>query len=369
MMKILIVNTHLFDAVGGSEVQCEIIARGLQARGHEVLYFAVKGKKHPPRQYHTSYAVWPSALTPEALKEALRDFKPDIVYWRSNKKHLLESARIIKEFDTPIVFAASHISDVKHWHVREKILVNSIRNLKSALFTLRQTIRNQYNHRALRIIDGLVVNNADFLHISDVSRQVFIPNSAEDKVVPFSWPRPFCVWVSQIKGRKNPEQYVELARRMQDSGIDFLMVGAIQAPKYEWIQNSNRTPKNFYYLGAKSLEEVNGILKESLFLVHTCEPEGFPNVFIQTWMQGKPVVSLYFDPCGYIEDKALGFVSGGMGAFARDAETLLHDANRRIAIGERARMFAGDMFDPEKNTGILERFLFRIVASPEVDNN
>jgi len=357
-MKILIINKHILDSLGGSEIQCDIIARELQKKGHDILYFAINGKR---KGYNTSYKIIPRFLSEKTISKVCKQFKPDIIYWRYNKNHLLKILKEIKKYNIPIVFSVSHISDVKRWHVREKIKINSIKNIKSTILTLRQSVINFYNHRAFNYVDGLISLNSNYLNIAPVARQIFIPNSSvEDKTIPFSWPKNFCVWVANIKPRKNPEKFVELAYKLNYSKIDFLMIGEMQSDKYNWIYDSKHTPSNFYYLGPKSIEEVNGILKESLFLVHTCEPEGFSNNFIQAWIQSKPVISLYFDPCGYISQKKIGYVSRNMNKFVKDTIELVENEKLRNEIGNRAKKFAQENFSPEKNISLLESFLKQV---------
>jgi hypothetical protein len=42
-MKILIINQHISDALGGSEMQCDLIAHGLTNLGHQVIYGFITG--------------------------------------------------------------------------------------------------------------------------------------------------------------------------------------------------------------------------------------------------------------------------------------------------------------------------------------
>jgi len=93
-------------------------------------------------------------------------------------------------------------------------------------------------------------------------------------------------------------------------------------------------------LGEKPLREVNGILRGALFLVHTCQPEGFPNVLIQAWMQGKATVSLAYDPDRLIQTQQFGFFSGSFEQFVQDTKMLLDNATMRAEMGQRAHTFA-----------------------------
>ena len=88
------------------------------------------------------------------------------------------------------------------------------------------------------------------------------------------------------------------------------MVGCVRNKRYAYFEDPAATPVNLHYLGPKTVAEVNGILAKSQFLVHTCEPEGFGNVFIQAWLQGRPTLTLEYDPDGIIAREALGAVGG-----------------------------------------------------------
>jgi glycosyltransferase involved in cell wall biosynthesis len=52
-------------------------------------------------------------------------------------------------------------------------------------------------------------------------------------------------------------------------------------------------------------------IANSKALVSTSPMEGFPNIFIEAWACGIPVLSLYFDPGGVIKREQLGEVAEG----------------------------------------------------------
>ena len=104
------------------------------------------------------------------------------------------------------------------------------------------------------------------------------------------------------------------------------------------------------------------MIRQSLFLAHTCAPEGFPNVFIQAWRQAKPVVSLFYDPDRMLENHRLGYCSGTFEQFIRDTGNLIGNSAARKDIGARAEAFARQHFDPASNTRKLEAFLQEICS-------
>ena len=99
-MKILIVNQHVNDVIGGSEAQCGLIAKGLTKLGHSVVYGICKPK-------HKNYNVPYSTVkldTPLILLfiKALNQIKPDIIYCRHNK-HKLQSCVLVAKIKKSIL--------------------------------------------------------------------------------------------------------------------------------------------------------------------------------------------------------------------------------------------------------------------------
>lgn len=115
-MKIAIVNQHPTDMLGGSEIQCDIIARTLVEFGHEVDYIAVGG--HDCDAYEVPYRVRPVARQAKAIAEQVIAAKPDVLYWRFNKHCFAKAAQRIKQAGIPIVFSVSHVRDVSRFYLQ-----------------------------------------------------------------------------------------------------------------------------------------------------------------------------------------------------------------------------------------------------------
>ncbi len=366
-MKIAIINKHPIDDIGGSEIQCDIIATYLTRFGHQAVYLAVNGARNT---YDTTYLVIPiKNLNPFQLYQILKKVQPDVVYWRYGKKHLLTSAMVTKIVKSRFVYSLSHYSNSKAWiytgnkpfnHFMDKAqsATNLLDIIRSCIYLLDPLI-SVWNYSALPwLVDGIVSLNQDFLtNLPVVKRKTVIHNSMLADGSDFYWPKPYVVWVANLKKRKNPEKYFSLAQALQDIGVDFLMVGNIQDKAYQYFADKRPIIQNFHFLGWKSVTEVNGILQGALFLVHTCEPEGFGNNFIQAWLKGKPTISLYFDPEGIIEKEEIGYFSRSFKNFVEQTRFLIENKAVRMAMGQKAQRFAKEYFDPEHNTRKLEAFL------------
>lgn len=364
-MKILILNKHVQDSIGGSEIQCDLIAMNLKKFGHDVTYGIIHPKKN---RYELGYDV--AVLKKNyftSLYRTLKKVRPEIVYWRHNKNYLLLTALFVRLFRAKFIFAVSSLSDTKRWRRSgiiplgsdEKFKKNffSPKELAKLLISVKNSVKSFVNFFGFHFVDGVVALNADYVHKTPPKKQITIHNSMLLNHIPFAWDKPFIVWVSNLKPVKHPEKYVELSAHFVDTGVDFLMVGAQRRKQYEFVRDREKLPPNLRFLGPKPVEEVNGILRASLFMVHTCDPEGFGNNFIQAWLNAKPTVSLFFDPESMIRNNKIGFFSGSMEQMVRDVKNLIENEPLRLQMGRKAEKFARENFDPEKNARRLEKFL------------
>lgn len=356
-MRVLILAQHPSRALGGIEIQCELLARELAAMGHAVCYGAAGGAAEIAAPVY-GLDTWTPGDAAQTAALIART-RPDVIYLRHNKASLRTTARTAARAGVPLVFAASSLQDVQAWSYHAKHARWTPRRLASIAW---QCLRSRWNWSGFRWVSAAVSLNADYTERLPVAWRCHIPDSMEAAAVPFRWPRRFVVWVAQIKDYKNPGAYVELARHCADLDIDFLMIGQVVSPRYRWIAQGSGLPPNFHYLGAKTPAEVNGVLAAAVALVHTCDPEGFGNNFIQAWLQGTPTLSLYFDPGGTIARERLGSVPGDLPGLALALRALLADEPERIRMGVRAQQHARRHHDPSVNAARLAQLLQHVVA-------
>ena len=360
-MKILIVNRHPQDVVGGSEIQCALIARHLTRLGHHIVYLAVDGR---PSHYETPYIVEPGVLQKGGLRRILLKHQPDIVYWRFNRRKFLPAVLICKRVQVKVVFAVSSGRDLMKWPRRETFRpasrqASSSRKRLRLFPVLRHLLAMRLHYCGYYLIDGVIAQLERQTGRLPVRREIVIPNSVDATTIPFQWDKPFIVWVGSFKSVKNPDLFIELARHFQHSGVDFLMLGHVKSP-YDKLLTAPDCPSNVHCLGLRPHAEVNGAIQQALFLVQTSDIEGFPNVFIQAWAQGKPTLGLHYDPDGIVQTHRLGCISGSMEQLIRDTETFIENVSLREQIGQRAKQYAGTRFAPENNIPKIETFFQEI---------
>jgi glycosyltransferase involved in cell wall biosynthesis len=359
-LKIFIVNQHKQLALGGSELQCDIIAKGLKDRGNDVVYIALGS--HSIDFSNIPYKIIPFKFSFKKFFYLLRKEKPDIIYWR-NRQFRLAAVINAKLMRIPFVFAVSSPDDLKVFWYR---IDNPKNYFLTQLLKARQLVKSFYNYFGLLLSDGVTSLNSKYLEKVPIKNKVTVWNAMENDSIPFSWPRPYFLWVSNIKPIKRPEIYLKLAQKLSEENldVDFLMVGSIKSDHYRLLIHETETTANFHYLGLKTPNEVNGILKNSIALIHTCLPEGFGNNFIQAWHSGCPTITYEFDPENLIRGEQLGFVAdNNFDNLVEQTKFMIKNKSERKKMGDRALKFAQSNFFSSRLIDDVETFLYHTLKN------
>ena len=367
-MRVAVVNRHPADAVGGSELQCDLFARGLVARGHAVTYVALDadGPAAPNGLPYTLVRLdRATSARPAAVVAAVRDAGADVVYWRYGRRHLdAVTAGLAVAPAVPVVLAVAHVDDVSRWPSGPF----AGRGPRAFAADVRRRVIHRRSWRAFGDVAAIAAQREDFVGRAPVGLQVHVPNVVDPTVVPFAWPRPYVAWVANLKARKRPEQLAPLADALAGAGVDLLVAGALQDPRYRPLTLPDATRPNLHPLGPLSPAEAAGLIAGARCLAVTARPEGLSNAMIQAWWHGVPTVSLDYDPDDTIATHGLGAVCGGdPAAFRRAVVTHADGGPAARAAGERARAHAQQRFALATNVALLERLLDDVVSGRRSD--
>jgi glycosyltransferase involved in cell wall biosynthesis len=114
------------------------------------------------------------------------------------------------------------------------------------------------------------------------------------------------IWISNIRPFKRPDLALQLA--ILEPAITLHIVGGTQ-PGFEtyygeFQRQAARLP-NVVFHGHLPYEATNQLLARARVLINTSDSEGFPNTYMQAWMRGTIVITM-FDPDGVIARERLG---------------------------------------------------------------
>ena len=365
---LFVLRYHYLRYTGGAEMQAAMIARELAKRGWDVHYASETAAlpETNPLDGVTLHALpenpsyWKGNRTP--LRELIIDLKPNVVYTRTFDPYI---GYVVKDKppESMVIWAAAADGDVRAW----PYLMQGWRTLPLWLFLKRFPVyayQNSIARRGRAGADIVLVQHRDQqdrltklgIH-SELLRNSHPPVPESD--VQKHAGVPVITWVDSIRSRKRPELFLELVQRCRDLDAQFVMIGYVHEPRYsELIEVTKRIAPNFRYDGFIPLNIVNHYFRAAHVHVKTALPvEGFPNTFIQAWMHGVPVVSLDTDPEQLIRARGLGSFCNDLSALEQAVRELARNSDRRREIGQRARAFAIDEFDLQKNIDRLERLI------------
>ncbi|MEP7359641.1 MAG: glycosyltransferase, partial [Anaerolineales bacterium] len=155
------------------------------------------------------------------------------------------------------------------------------------------------------------------------------------------------LWVGGIRPHKQVERVAEIAAQLPQ--ITFVVAGGPMRgfeAYYDQARALVTQHANVRWLGFVPYVEIGRQFEAASVLLHTSTQEGFPNVFLQAWAAGMPVVSLGVDPDSLIAQRGLGlFVPAEEGAAA--IARLAADPRLVQEMGARARAYVSEVHRPE----------------------
>jgi len=304
------------DPVIPEGLQLELIDRGPSADAHTVVGRLLEGMR-----------IWRALRRADADIYVFRGSAPALgvggLFCRMHRRHLVFSSA------NDVDFTLERLLDRRH---------------RSGLYRF-----------GVRSVSALVVQSEQQLAMArdvfpGVPRTVVIPSFGEppQDLPPKRDPPLAFLWIGRLIEYKQPMQFLQLARQMPD--MRFWMIGvdnesdAVAAR----VRAEAAELQNLELLDPAPHAPTMELLSQAVALVSTSRLEGMPNVFLEAWNRGIPVLSLEFDPDGVIERERLGIAAdGSWERFVEGARALWDDGPRRAEAGFRARDYVRKTYSPD----------------------
>jgi len=348
-MKICIISLNIapyFDSdprarYGGAEVQAAFLAHALAEAGQQVTLVIANPGPGSSIPYPVHNAFDPAGGLPgvrffhprlSGILRALREADADIYYQRNAGMVTGVTAAYCRFTRKVFVYGAGSNTDFSFQTAR----VHGARD--RALYYL-----------GFRWANGFVVQNDEQRALCEaaVKRPVrVIPNGIRLSEADAAGQDGYVVWIGGLRRIKRPDLFVELAQRIPERR--FMIVGGGTTTENEYakrIADTARSVENLELTGWKPHPQVLEHLRGASLLVNTSTVEGFPNVYLEAWNHGVPVVS-FNDVDGLIGDEGLGVMCKGIDDMERAVRALLDDPSRMRSIGRHARDVVAKRFSP-----------------------
>ena len=159
---------------------------------------------------------------------------------------------------------------------------------------------------------------------------------------------PTILWITHLNVPKRPELFLQIARELSDSKMNFLLIGLGEYMKQKIIDFSNRQ-KNFTFIPGVPHGKDNYYYEKASLLIDTSNFAGFPNTFIQAWLHETPVISLNVDPDCVICKNGLGYhAKGNISDLINKIEDLIENPSKLRMMGKKCRKYAIENHDIKK---------------------
>lgn len=158
------------------------------------------------------------------------------------------------------------------------------------------------------------------------------------------------LWVSRLVDWKQPDVFVELARRFPHES--FVMV--TQSASAGFLARHHNI-KNLSLVEAANFESMDEYFQRAKVFVNTSISEGFPNTFVQAAKNGTPILSLNVDPDSMLKLHRMGACAkGNFDQLVEELRTLLSTPNGWEECSNHAHRYAKQHHSIQKN---LARYL------------
>jgi glycosyltransferase involved in cell wall biosynthesis len=348
-MKVCILSLNLaayFDPhpqskYGGAEVQAAFVARALRDQGvdvHLVVADLPSGARVP---YPTESAFRAADGLPmlrffhprmTGIHEALARVDADVYYQRNAGMVTGLVAHHARKHGRVFVYGAGSDTDFSF----QRVLIEGVRDRVMFMYGLRRA-------------NGVVVQNAAQLSAAREALEFPIMNISNG-VLPVenasAHPGGPILWAGGLRPVKRPNLFIELARRFPSR--EFVIVGGSTTTETDYAvatEQEARTVPNIRLTGWLPHSDVIREIARAAVIVNTSVVEGFPNVYLEAWNHGVPVVS-FNDVDDLLAREQLGALCTDVDDMARKLGELLENPAAMSAASEHARRVVAERFSP-----------------------
>lgn len=351
---------------GGSEVQQLLLGRELSANGWDVR-FVVRGEEPEagiprvarfetmllfeaaPRSRRNQRRPW-HALHPHGTSfyQAMKRADADVYWTRGAKVETSLVAWFCRSHDRRYVHALAHDNDCA----------------AQTATGLRGPLRRLLYTWALKRANRILAQTQQQIEL--MKNGLGMPASVSPNVMPAppearsrKEPSPTILWVGALSPHKRPHVLLDLAESMPGSRFRLIGFGKrSDASSFAYAEKIRRRAEamdNVEFLGFVPFLEMDPYYAAATVLVNTSEKEGYPNVHLQAYRHGVPVVTCC-DPDGVVKKLDLGrVVSTGNEDLRHAVSELLQDKERLASMGDRARRYVQEEHgSPRVLPGILD---------------
>jgi glycosyltransferase involved in cell wall biosynthesis len=266
------------------------------------------------------------------ISDALARANADVYYQRNAGMLTGLVAHYARRHGRTFVYGAGSDTDFSY----REVLIDGVRDKTMFMYGLRRAngvvVQNNAQLEAARrsLPTPVVAISNGVLPVENASANVNGP----------------VLWAGGLRPVKRPHLFIELARRFPQR--EFVIVGGSTTTEVEHAaatQKEARGVPNIRLTGWLPNSDVIREIAQAAVVVNTSVVEGFPNVYLEAWNHGVPVVS-FNDVDGLLANEGLGALCSDLDDMEKKLRALIENPAEMRAAGERARRVISARFSP-----------------------
>jgi glycosyltransferase involved in cell wall biosynthesis len=303
---------------GGGELQVCLLAKALALKGHEVIiidpyssesFITPEGVKvcNIPEWNEGWRGMRLFLYRIPALWRILAKQKADYYYGRMRAYLQLIPYMVAKKTGGKFVQAIASDIDVLSAGLRYKYEYKLNFNLLK--FLTEHLPNDLVFDYLLKKSDYITLQHSGqkFISTSSKSNQVIFSNIIDLSCLPVAEnpSKNYFIYAGSLTMLKGADYLLKLINIIDES-IAIVVVGLPQGEKPKEIYEELRKKKNVILKGRKSHKETLDLISNAKALINTSYYEGFPNIYLEAWGTGVPVISLTVNPGNIFNKYKLG---------------------------------------------------------------
>lgn len=161
--------------------------------------------------------------------------------------------------------------------------------------------------------------------------------------------RDYILWIGSAQALKQPEMFLEIAEAIPEE--KFVMIMPKNNIKiWEKILNKTKNIPNLKFIEKIPFDGINEYYEKAKLFINTSMFEGFPNTFVQSVMNGTPIISLNVNPDNFLNKYNCGFCTeGSKNKITEEIKRILNNKSLWTVISKNAYNYAREDHDMERN--------------------
>ncbi len=160
--------------------------------------------------------------------------------------------------------------------------------------------------------------------------------------------REHTLWVGTSRWLKQPEFFLEIAKSIPEEKFLMIMPKSDVGLWNEIFVKANGI-SNLRFMEKVPFHEINKYFRKAKLFINSSIYEGFPNTFVQSAINGTPIVSLNVNPDNFLNEHNCGFcANGSREKMIEEIRHILKDKSHWEIMSKNAYNYAKDNHEISK---------------------